>query len=116
MMSTTMIKKLYATRRMAAPKGCIMADQDLYRGLIRIHILHHAAEDQIFGLGMIEELRRHGYRIGPGTLYPILHGLEKKRYLKSAKHLVKGKIRRAYVITAKGRRALNDAREKVSEL
>jgi DNA-binding PadR family transcriptional regulator len=55
-----------------------MEDRDLYSGLIRLHVLHHAAEGPIFGLGMIEELNRHGYRISPGTLYPLLQGLEKK--------------------------------------
>ena len=62
-------------------------DRDLYSGLIRLHILHHAAEDRIFGLGMAEELARHGYRISPGTLYPLLHGLEKKGYLRSSERL-----------------------------
>ncbi len=60
-----------------------MIDRDLYSGLIRLHVLHHAVEEPIFGLGMIEELARHGYRISPGTLYPLLHGLEKKGYLRS---------------------------------
>jgi len=41
------------------------ADRDLYSGLIRLHVLHHATEEPIFGLGMIEELARHGYRISP---------------------------------------------------
>ena len=58
-------------------------DRDLYSGLIRLHVLHHAAEQPIFGLGMVEELARHGYRISPGTLYPLLHGLEEKGYLRS---------------------------------
>ena len=44
------------------------ADRDLYSGLIRLHVLHHAVEGPIFGLGMAEELARHGYRISPGTL------------------------------------------------
>jgi hypothetical protein len=44
-------------------------DRDLYSGLIRLHVLHHAVKEPIFGLGMIEELARHGYRISPGTLY-----------------------------------------------
>ena len=56
-------------------------DRDLYSGLIRLHVLHHACEAPIFGLGMVEELARYGYHISPGTLYPILHGLEKKGYL-----------------------------------
>ncbi len=34
--------------------------QDLYLGLIRMHILFDACEGPIFGLGMIGELRRHG--------------------------------------------------------
>ncbi|MDV0824986.1 PadR family transcriptional regulator [Klebsiella quasipneumoniae] len=55
-----------------------MTDKDLYGGLIRLHILHHAAEEPVFGLGIIEELRRHGYEMSAGTVYPMLHGLEKK--------------------------------------
>jgi DNA-binding PadR family transcriptional regulator len=93
-----------------------MADQDLYSGLIRLHVLHHASHEPVFGLGMIRELRRHGYRIGPGTLYPMLHRLEQKKYLRSARQIVGGKSRRCYMITSAGRRALVSAREKVSEL
>ena len=59
-------------------------DRDLYSGLIRLHVLHHASVGPIFGLGMLEELSRHGYRISPGTLYPILHGLEKKGQFEAA--------------------------------
>jgi DNA-binding PadR family transcriptional regulator len=59
------------------------SDRDLYSGLIRLHILHHTVKAPIFGLGMQEELARHGYRISPGTLYPLLQGLEKKEYLRS---------------------------------
>ncbi|WP_287830435.1 helix-turn-helix transcriptional regulator [Idiomarina sp.] len=52
-----------------------MEHRDLYTGFIRLHILHHAAQEPIFGMGMIEELRHHGYQISPGTLYPMLHML-----------------------------------------
>jgi DNA-binding PadR family transcriptional regulator len=93
-----------------------MADQELYSGLIRLHVLHHAAEEPVYGLGMIRELRRHGYRIGPGTLYPMLHRLEQKRYLRSRKQLIGGKIRRCYTSTSTGRRALTHAKTKVREL
>lgn len=91
-------------------------DQDLYGGLIRLHILHHAAEDEIFGLGIMEELHRHGYRIGPGTLYPLLHGMEAKRYLKSRSERDGRHARRLYRITPSGRKALEGARERVREL
>ncbi len=60
-------------------------DRDLYSGMIRLHILHHAEEELIFGAGMAEELARHGYKISPGTMYPILHGLEKRGYLRSSR-------------------------------
>ena len=91
-------------------------DRDLYSGLIRLHVLHHAAEEPIFGLGMAEELERHGYHISPGTLYPLLHGLESKGYLRGStkQH---GKSRRTvYRITPLGRKALAAASNKVREL
>jgi DNA-binding PadR family transcriptional regulator len=93
-----------------------MADQDLYSGLIRLHVLYHAAKGPVYGLWMIRELGRHGYRIGPGTLYPLLHRLEDKGYLRSRAERAGGKVRRSYVITAPGRRALAEAKAKVREL
>lgn len=93
-----------------------MADQEVYSGLIRLHVLYHASAGKVFGLGMIRELRRHGYRVGPGTLYPILHRMESKKYLRSKAELVEGKMRRCYVITARGQRALGGAVDKVREL
>jgi DNA-binding PadR family transcriptional regulator len=93
-----------------------MDRQDLYSGLVRLHILHHAAEEEIFGLGIIEELRRHGYRLGAGTLYPILHGLERDGYLRSVRRRSGSRFRRVYRATPLGRRALRDAKGKVREL
>lgn len=93
-----------------------MNDNDLYGGLIRLHLLHHAAEEPIFGLGIIEELRRHGYEISPGTLYPMLHGLEKKGYLTSRQERTGRRSRRVYELTEQGRVALIEARAKVKEL
>jgi len=90
--------------------------QALYSGIIRLHVLHHACEGPVFGLEMIEELSRHGYHIGPGTLYPILHELEAKKWLRSQKELAGGRFRRVYRATRTGRQALAAAKEKVSEL
>jgi DNA-binding PadR family transcriptional regulator len=91
-------------------------DQELYAGLIRLHILHHAALEPIFGLAIIEELSRHGYRLSPGTLYPLLHGLEAKGYLRSSVRRENGRRRRLYRATPRGRRSLVDAKGKVREL
>jgi DNA-binding PadR family transcriptional regulator len=88
----------------------------LYSGLIRLHVLHHATEGPIFGLAMLEELRRHGYRISPGTLYPLLHGLEKKGYLRCGEQRNGKSLRKVYRATPAGRKALKSAKQKVKEL
>jgi PadR family transcriptional regulator, regulatory protein PadR len=90
--------------------------RELFYGLIRIHVLVHASHEPIFGLAMMEELTHHGYRIGPGTLYPLLHGLERGGLLKSVLKNVGGRKRRVYKITPVGKKALDKAREKVDEL
>lgn len=90
-------------------------DRDLYSGLIRLHVLHHAVKEPIFGLGMLEELARHGYRISPGTLYPLLHGLEKKGYLVSSERREGKSLRKVYRATRQGKVALTAARDKVRE-
>jgi DNA-binding PadR family transcriptional regulator len=94
----------------------LAADRDLYSGLIRLHVLHHAAQQPIFGLGMIEELARHGYRISPGSLYPLLHGLEKKGYLRSRQQRNGKSLRKVYSATALGRKALEASTIRVREL
>jgi len=91
-------------------------DRDLYSGFVRLHVLHHAVEEPIFGLGMSEELARHGYRISPGTLYPLLHGLEKKGYLRSREQRKGKSLRKVYRATPLGRKVLSAAKSKVREL
>lgn len=83
---------------------------------VRVHILHHAAQEAVFGLAMIEELRRHGYDLSPGTLYPILHGMEQSGLLKCEQEVVSGKVRKYYTATAKGRRTHAELRAKIKEL
>lgn len=90
--------------------------RELFFGLIRIHVLVHASHEPIFGLAMMQELTHHGYRIGPGTLYPLLHGLERNGLLKSVLRNVDGRERRVYKITPLGRKALEKATAKVDEL
>ena len=91
-------------------------DRDLYSGLIRLHVLHHATEEPTFGLGMIEELARHGYRISPGSLYPLLHSLEQKGYLRATLRRNGKSLRKVYRATPRGRKALTAAKSKVREL
>lgn len=93
-----------------------MKERDLLGGLIRLHILHHASHEAIFGLGIMEELAHHGYKLSAGTLYPILHGLEKAGHLVSQEAYSGGRKRRTYVATEEGNEALRLAKAKVWEL
>ena len=89
---------------------------DLYLGFIRIHILYHAGREKVYGAWLMKELAHHGYRVGPGTLYPMLHALEEKGLLVSRGAIVGGKRRRYYQITTAGAEALENAREHTREL
>ena len=93
-----------------------MKFMDLYPGLIRLHILHHAAREPVYGVGLMEELARHDYKMSPGTLYPILHALEQEGYLRSAEEPGGSHPRRVYRATPAGRRALDDGRRRVKQL
>lgn len=90
--------------------------RDFFQSFIKVHILHHASENPVYGLWLIEELGRHGYSMSPGTLYPLLHSLEKVRFLRSEKKTVGGKVRIYYSTTSLGRRVLSRAREKIREM
>ncbi len=95
-----------------------MADlvRDVFLAFARVHILHHANEERIFGVGMMKELARHGYRLGPGTMYPLLHRMAEDGLLVSEVEVMAGRSRKYYVITRKGRAALDRLRPKLREL
>ena len=90
--------------------------RQFFLGFIKIHVLHHAAEDEVYGLALIAELRRHGYELSPGSVYPLLHQLEEAGYLRRIDRIVDGKVRKYYAITRAGSGALGDARRKIGEL
>jgi PadR family transcriptional regulator, regulatory protein PadR len=87
--------------------------RDLLAGLVRMHVLHHAAQDEIYGLWMIEEFATHGYRLSPGTLYPMLHRMVEDGYLTVRSERDGRTTRKLYSATEKGRRGLALARERV---
>jgi len=95
-----------------------MADivRDVFLAFVRVHLLHHAAEKPIYGVAMMEELSRHGYKLSPGTLYPIFAGLVEAGFLRSDAVVVEGKVRKYYSITSGGRKALAEFKEKIREL
>jgi len=90
--------------------------RDFFLGFVKVHILHHAACEPVYGLALLHELARHGYKLSAGTLYPILHSLERAGYLSRTHRLVGGKVRKYYSITGEGRRLLAEARVNIREL
>jgi PadR family transcriptional regulator, regulatory protein PadR len=93
-----------------------MKHRQLFKGLIRLHILHHASNGEFYGQWMIHELASHGYTLSPGTLYPMLHALERSGYLRSRQELDGRTYRRIYRATALGREANKIAKIQVREL
>lgn len=83
---------------------------------IELHILHHASEEPLYGLWMIEELEHHGYAVGASHLYPKFHRLQRDGYLRCNEKLVDGKRRKYYTATAKGKRHLESRKRMVLEL
>lgn len=88
----------------------------LFLGFIQVHVLYHAGNGPIYGSWMIEELKRHGYHIGAGTLYPLLHELHQKGLLEREEQVVKGRVRKYYTLTSSGKEVLQETRQKAVEL
>jgi DNA-binding PadR family transcriptional regulator len=90
--------------------------QDLYSNLIHLYVLHHACRQPTFGLQIIEEVARLGYKLSPGTMYPLLDALEKKGLLRSREERTGRTVRRIYRATPAGRKAYVSARAQVERL
>lgn len=95
--------------------------QDVEREILlsfwKVHILHHAEKHPVFGQWIIRELRRHGYEVSPGTLYPILARMEERGWLKASVDPKGGaRARRDYVLTDNGKKTLDFIRSQVNEL
>jgi PadR family transcriptional regulator PadR len=97
-------------------RGAIIMIKSMLSGFVRLHILHHASLESIYGVEIIEELKRHGYRVGPGTIYPVLHQMEEDGFLIAEKVNVEGRIRIYYQITEKGRQVLSESKKWLREL
>lgn len=82
----------------------------------KIHILHHAAEEQgVYGQWMLEELGRHGHRLSPGTLYPLLARMASRGWIRAAE-TERSRDPRVYRITAEGSSVLERLRASLGEL
>jgi PadR family transcriptional regulator PadR len=91
-------------------------DREILLSFWKVHILHHAGENPIHGQWIITELRRHGYEISPGTLYPLLQRLAQRGWLKVAPQGRGKRSRKDYRLTAKGGKVLKLIRAQIREL
>src|SRR5574339_1191887 len=82
----------------------------------KIHILHHAAGGRgVYGQWMLEELHHHGYRLSPGTLYPILARMARRGWLRASEPK-RTRDARVYRITPEGAKVLKQLRVSLGEL
>ena len=92
-------------------------EREILLSFWKAHILHHAGEEPLHGQWLILELRRHGYEISPGTLYPMLHRMERLGWIKGKSDPNGGRrARKDYRLTRDGHRALEIIRERIEEL
>ena len=90
--------------------------RDVLLGFVKVHILHHALEAPIYGQWAMDELARHGYRLGPGTVYPLLRRMTEAGYLEREERVVGGRVRKYYRATARGREVLERVSTQIREL
>lgn len=90
-------------------------EREILRPLWKVHILHHAGEGPVVGNWMLEELREHGYKVSPGTLYPMLSRLTRIGWLK-AQGKKSGETGVRYRLTPAGRAALAEVQARLREL
>jgi DNA-binding PadR family transcriptional regulator len=92
-------------------------NREILLGFWKVHILHHAAEGPVVGQWMLKELRRHGYEVSPGTLYPMLKRMEANGWLRSEADPERGpKAARSYYLSEKGKAVLAHLGKQVDEL
>jgi len=93
------------------------ASREILLSFWKVHILHHASEGLVHGQWVLTELRRHGYEISPGTLYPLLHRMQRHGWLKCQQARRRGpRARMDYLLTAQGQKVLALVREQLQEL
>lgn len=89
-----------------------MAGRDKTTGNTSMLVLALLKKREMYGYEIIEELDRRSenvFRLKEGTLYPILHTLERDRLVTARDALAPGgRPRRYYHITAAGLRALEE--------
>src|SRR5262245_49959590 len=93
-----------------------MIDREFQRGFIKLYALWRASKGEVYGVQIIEEMRVLGFKVSPGTLYPVLHTLLDEKDVALTERVVNGKVRKLYRATAKGREEAEEVIERLSHL
>src|SRR5258708_6092592 len=93
-----------------------MIDRDFMRGFVKLYSLWRASKGEIYGVEIMQEMKKLGFNLSPGTLYPMLPLLLNQRDLTVDEGKVGGKIRKCYSATTKGRREVKEVIERLSFL
>lgn len=88
----------------------------IFNGFIYMHILHHGEKGEFYGSWMIEELEEHGYKVSPGTIYPILKAMVEENLLEKNEKIVDGKVRKYYKTTIEGQELLLELKTSLAQL
>jgi PadR family transcriptional regulator PadR len=93
------------------------AQREILLAFWKVHILHHAKTEPVHGHRMLTELRRHGYELSPGTLYPLLNRMRRLGWLQCKSDPTGGRrARKDYRLTPAGRKVLRLVQSQIAEL
>ncbi|GAA2969025.1 PadR family transcriptional regulator [Actinokineospora diospyrosa] len=90
--------------------------REFANGALRLRVLRYAANEEVHGAWLTEELALRGHRVSPGMLYPLLHRLQEAGLLKSRIEVVDGRRVRRYRTTKRGKKVLTDCKAVLAEL
>jgi PadR family transcriptional regulator PadR len=87
-----------------------------WQGLVKLVVLQQAGQGPVYGGKLRKYLHGWGYDISPGSLYPLLHNLERAALLSCRIKIFRGRTRKYYQLTPQGQECLEALRREVSEV
>ena len=91
-------------------------DRDFLRGFVKMYALWRTSKEDVYGVQILNEMKELGFNLSPGTLYPTLHALLEEKDVKLYEKVVNGKVLKLYRITPRGRKELDEVRERLKVL
>jgi PadR family transcriptional regulator, regulatory protein PadR len=93
-----------------------MVDREFIRGFTKLYALWRGSQKDAYGMAIMREMRKVGFELSPGTLYPTLATLEREGDIVWRRQVVAGRVRKTYRLTAKGKKELGEVKERLRVL